>query len=334
MLFPTICLALEHQLRDRVDALLANVSAFNRYVQEQWGFGQDGRIFAAAWLSLVDAEAAANEAEWLVDHGVRVVNLRAGPVYGRSPADPAFDSVWAQLEEAAVVVSFHGGDAGLQDIYTPQWGEQPGLGSFMWSPFQMAMAFVERAAADTLSALVLHNLFGRFPRIRVLSVENGAFWVPELLERMDRSTFIARGEGLGGPLNGKPSDIFQEHVYLTPYERDDIPGLVRAVGADRQLFGSDWPHPTGLANPADFADRIDGLTASEMDLPDGWLRPPTAQSGRQLSILNRDGAKRSGSVDVGQTHLSLGLSRSLNFCTLPLVVMGNSPTKRMCLGIL
>jgi hypothetical protein len=38
---------------------------------------------------------------------------------------------------------------------------------------------------DTMSALVLHNLFGRHAGVRVLCIESGSNWVPYLLGRMD-----------------------------------------------------------------------------------------------------------------------------------------------------
>ena len=35
------------------------------------------------------------------------------------------------------------------------------------------------------------------------------------------------------------------------------------IGADRVIFGSDWPHPEGLADPADFVDDLAGLAADQ-----------------------------------------------------------------------
>lgn len=35
--------------------------------------------------------------------------------------------------------------------------------------------------------------------------------------------------------------------------------LVDILGADRVMFGSDYPHPEGLAEPADFVKELEGL---------------------------------------------------------------------------
>ncbi|MDZ7791677.1 MAG: amidohydrolase family protein [Xanthomonadales bacterium] len=108
--------------------------------------------------------------------------------------------------------------------------------------------------------MILHNLFGRFPRLRVMSLENGSLWVPYLLAAMDKMKGMGRNSPwLGGRVDGKPSDIFREHVWVFPFHEEDIDPLVELIGADRVLFGSDYPHPEGLADPADFLDVVSGL---------------------------------------------------------------------------
>ena len=106
---------------------------------------------------------------------------------------------------------------------------------------------------DTLAALVLHNLFGRFPSLQAMSVENGSAWVPYLLRVMDKAEKTgAYGEWRGGRIQERPSEIFRRHVLIAPFENDDIRGLVDLLGAERVLLGSDYPHPEGLAEPRSF----------------------------------------------------------------------------------
>ena len=40
---------------------------------------------------------------------------------------------------------------------------------------------------------------------------------------------------------------------MSPFPEEDIAGLVELIGADRVLFGSDWPHPEGTPQPIDYA---------------------------------------------------------------------------------
>jgi len=56
-----------------------------------------------------------------------------------------------------------------------------------------------------------------------------------------------------------PVESLRDHVWVMPFYEDDLVELVDTIGADRVIFGSDWPHPEGLADPADFVDDLAGL---------------------------------------------------------------------------
>ena len=106
---------------------------------------------------------------------------------------------------------------------------------------------------DTLAALVLHNVFGRFPSLQAMSIENGSAWVSYLLRVMDKAEKSGGyGDWIGGRISDRPSAIFRRHVSVAPYDDEDIRGLVDLLGADRVLLGSDYPHPEGFADPRRF----------------------------------------------------------------------------------
>ena len=211
-------------------------------------------------LSLRDVDAAVVELERVLAEGARVVGLRPGPAYGRSPADPHFDAFWARVNEAGVLVAFHIGESGYNEMMAPFWGEDPNPSSHHQSAFQWTNCYGDRPIMDTCSALVLHNLFGRFPNVRCLSVENGSLWVAYLLKVMNKMNGMGRnGPWLGGRLTERPSDVFKRHVYVSPYHEEDIVALTEVLGTDRVVFGSDYPHPEGLAEPADFAAALTPL---------------------------------------------------------------------------
>jgi predicted TIM-barrel fold metal-dependent hydrolase len=132
------------------------------------------------------------------------------------------------------------------------------------SMLQHAIAGVDRAASDTIAALVLHNLFGRHPTLAVATVELGASWVPALVEHLDKA-FRSAGHRstLGGPLTDHPVALLRRHVHVCPFPEDDVAGLAELLGPERVLFGSDWPHPEGLAEPLAFAELLGGLGPAE-----------------------------------------------------------------------
>jgi len=254
-------------MKDDPDQLYANLHAFNEWLDEDWGFAWRGRIYATPLLSLRDRERALAELDWALAKGARVVALRPGPAFGRSPADPYFDPFWARVNEAGTCVAFHIAESGYNEMMSVQFGEQPNPSSHKQSAFQWSCFYGDRPIMDTLAALVFGNLFGRFPNVRIASVENGSLFVPYLMAVMDKMGGMGRnGPWPGGRIQEKPSAILRRHLFVSPYHEEDVPALARTIGASQVLFGSDFPHPEGLAEPADFAEAIAELSPADQRL--------------------------------------------------------------------
>jgi predicted TIM-barrel fold metal-dependent hydrolase len=235
---------------------LTLLHAFNEYLFEDWGFNHQDRIYGAPMLVLDDVDKAVREATWLVERGVRVLLIPAQPAAGRSPADPSFDPVWAILNEANVVVSFHIGESEGTHGLLRAWNEKVTPVRHAASAWFWMNAYGEAPLVHTLSSLIYYNLFARFPNLKVLSVENGAEWVPHFLKKLDKSRGMAmNGEWPCGSLTERPSEIFRRHVGVVPYPEDDIAEIVAAVGPDTLCLGTDFPHPEGVARAHDFVDR-------------------------------------------------------------------------------
>src|SRR5947209_19991226 len=55
----------------QADMLFANLHSFNLYMDEQWGFAYQDRIFAPATLSLKDLDLALKELDFVLERGAR-----------------------------------------------------------------------------------------------------------------------------------------------------------------------------------------------------------------------------------------------------------------------
>ena len=257
ILLPTLGVVVEHGLRHDVELTYASLRAFNRWIEDDWGYAYRERIFAPPLMSLLDIDACVEELERVLAAGARLVHLRPGPADGRSPAHPDYDPFWARLNEAGVPVVFHISESGYNELFSVAWGEEPNPSVREQSAFQWAFMHGDRPIMETLGALIYHNLFTRFPRLKVLSIENGSGWVQYLLTNLDKKKGMARyGPWLAGRPKGRPSDIFRRHCCVSPYPEDDVPGLIDFLGEDNVLFGSDYPHPEGIREPLDFTDLI------------------------------------------------------------------------------
>ncbi|MEZ5168585.1 MAG: amidohydrolase family protein [Acidimicrobiales bacterium] len=266
VLFPTVAVCVEHFMKDRPDRTYANIASFNRWLEEDWGFGTDGRIFGVPLLSLLDVDAAVAELESVLDRGARFVHLRPGPQGGRNPADPAFDPFWARVDEAGVTVAFHISESGFNELYSTAWGEEANPSSHRQSAFQWTSFYGDLPIMQTIAGLTFMNFFGRFPNIRIMSVENGSLWVPYLLAAMDKMKGMGRnGPWPGGYVRGRPSEIVREKVFVSPYHEEDVVALCAVLGTGQVLFGSDYPHPEGLAEPLSFRESLHGLSTGDQD---------------------------------------------------------------------
>ena len=259
LMFPNVAIVVEYLMKTS-EQLYANFHAFNRWVEDDWGFDYEGRIFAPALLSLRDLDMAVAELEYVRDRGAKLIGLRAGPAYGRNPADPYFDPFWERVNEAGITVAYHLAESGYPEMVSRYWGENPDPANFDMTAWQWAHAYCDRPIMETLSAIIYANFFQRFPNIRIMSVENGCEWVPYLLKRMDKMRGMGRtGPWICGQLKERPSNIFKRHVRVTPFAEDDICKVVSEVGHECIVLGSDWPHPEGLGVPMEFAELVNNL---------------------------------------------------------------------------
>jgi predicted TIM-barrel fold metal-dependent hydrolase len=49
---------------------------------------------------------------------------------------------------------------------------------------------------------------------------------------------------------------------VSPFPEDDPVPLIESIGVERVVFGSDYPHPEGLAEPGDYRKRLAALDAA------------------------------------------------------------------------
>jgi predicted TIM-barrel fold metal-dependent hydrolase len=216
-------------------------------------------------ITLPIVDEAIRELEWVVSRGARIVLIRPAPVPGldgtRSFALPEFDPFWQKVAEADIAVGMHASDDGMTR-YMNLWS---GGGKGEYLPFTSASAFDEtfrhqhRGIMDAMMSAVCHGLLSRFPTLRLLPVENGSVWVGPLLDLLaftyDRNPHLFQED---------PVAVFKRNIWVHPFHEDDPMDIIRLIGADRVLFGSDYPHPEGLAEPTAYVERLRGLPEADI----------------------------------------------------------------------
>jgi predicted TIM-barrel fold metal-dependent hydrolase len=265
VMWPTLASLLEERLRDDPPATHAVIHSLNQWMHEHWTFNFEGRIFPTPVVTLPIVSKAIAELEWLLERGAKIILIRPAPVPGfmgpRSMALPEFDPFWERVIEADVLVGMHASDNG----YTRYTNEWDGVREGEMTPFRDGSAFSaivggqHRGIFDTVASLIGHGLCTRFPKLKIAPVENGSAWVRPLLEHMTDA--YERHPHL---FDEDPVTVFNRNIYVHPFHEENPVGLVKLLGADRVLFGSDFPHPEGLADPLAFVDELKGLPDNDI----------------------------------------------------------------------
>jgi predicted TIM-barrel fold metal-dependent hydrolase len=259
-LFPTLGVLYEDRMKGDIEAVCTTFGAFNRWLDEDWGMAYRNRIFAAPYISLADVEWACAELEWALERDARTVVMRPAAVWTadgpKSPADPAFDPFWARADEAGVCVVAHVSNSGYATNGYPRSSFLDTIGGGT-RPTVVSLN-PERAIYDFLLTLAYDKLFERFPNLRVASVENGSEFLADLFRKLDQSK-----NRLPGYYDEDPAELFRKHVWINPFWEDDLAEVVGHMGADRVIFGSDWPHMEGLEHPRDILADLVGFSAED-----------------------------------------------------------------------
>ena len=122
-----------------------------------------------------------------------------------------------------------------------------------------------------MTALTCHGALSRNPDLRILCIENGAEWIPYLFNNLAH-TYAKMPQ----MFDEDPVAAFKRCVYVSPFWEDDFAQVIDWIGEDHVVFGSDWPHPEGLADPLTLTDHIS-------DLPTEYIRK--IMGGNMIELL-------------------------------------------------
>jgi predicted TIM-barrel fold metal-dependent hydrolase len=256
LLFPTLASLVEERLRDDPELIHVVVHALNEWLYETWQFNYEDRIFTTPVITLPIVEKAIEELDWVVERGARAILIRPAPVPGyrgsRSFGLPEFDPFWERVVHHDVLVAMHASDSGYER-YTNDWmGSSSEMLPFQPQAFRMLHAW--RPVEDAVSAMICHGALSRFPTLKFAVVENGSSWVEPLLKSL-----ADVWKKMPHDFAEHPVEVFKRQVHVSPFWEEDLGALAELIGEERVLFGSDYPHPEGLADPVSYVQELAGV---------------------------------------------------------------------------
>jgi aminocarboxymuconate-semialdehyde decarboxylase len=207
------------------------------------------RLVGLAMLPMQAPDLALKELERAAKlPGMRGLYL-ATHVNGTNLDDKRFWDVYAKAEELGWTIFLHPIDTIGADRTSRYY-----LKNLLGNPYDTGVA---------AASLVFGGVMDAFPRLEVnLPHAGGTF--PWLIGRMDHGTRV-RPELKH--MKKPPSEYLRRFTYDTIGHNDEInSNLIRMVGADRVVLGTDYCFDMGLVDPLADLARLDTLTPAERDL--------------------------------------------------------------------
>jgi predicted TIM-barrel fold metal-dependent hydrolase len=204
---------------------VALVRAYNDWLSEYVAYAPE-RFGGLALLPNRGAATAVEEFERVWGRpGIRGVMIGCYPNGTLEPAAED-DAVWARLAEAGVPVSIHVSLS--QAMPAAHRVPLPGYGRFFDAP-------------NRIVQIIFAGVFDRFPSLAVVVAEVDCGWVPYFKEQIDNN-YRRLAPVSDFHIAALPSEYVERHLHFT-YLTDNF-GIDHrhAVGVDRILWSSDYPH--------------------------------------------------------------------------------------------
>lgn len=274
IIYTTVGLLWEAELQD-AELSQAYCRAYNRWVTE-WCSGGEGRLYAAAHLSLTDPAGAATEIARAVGEGA-VGGFVAPFTHDAKPlGHPDHDVLFAACQDLDVPLAIH-------PTFEPQWTKGQRMGT--WENVKqlklLPMVMASDGVRQQFTTLFDYGVFDKFPKLKIVVLESGAGWIGYWLDRLDavfKHTPLAKRV----PLENPPSWYFENRCWIScdPDERT-VPHLAERFGADRFMWASDFPH---VDHTPGYVEDLEELAGQ---FPDTTRRAFLGDNARQLFKLNR-----------------------------------------------
>lgn len=180
--------------------------------------------------------------------GMRALYL-ATNVTGKNLDEKAFLTIFAKCEELGWPLFLHPNDPVGADRMRSYY-----LRNLLGNPYDTGIA---------AASLVFGGVMDKFPKLEVVLPHSGGTF-PALIGRLDHGTEV-RPE-LKHMKQPASAYLRRFHYDTIAHQPALIMNLVRQVGADRMVLGSDYPFDMGYEKPVDFVERLSDLTGADREL--------------------------------------------------------------------
>ncbi len=198
------------------------------------------RLVGVSVIPMHDIDWAVAELKRTLDRGLAGTMINCQAPEGCPPyRDQVYDKFWAAAEEAGMPITLHILTGRVVDaLFLARIGQTPEETSA--NPGLWIDLFIE---VQTVLAndFIYGGILDRFPKLKVLCSEFEVSWIPGFMSRLDQIEDVAPRLNLP-KLKMKAKDYMLTRVYHGFIDDTAADVAIRHVGADRVLWGSDFPH--------------------------------------------------------------------------------------------
>jgi len=218
------------------------------------------RLVGLALISIEDPAEAVREIERAAKLGHKGIMIALSPPPDRPYSLRLYDPIWAAAQEMGLPVVLHAitgaGESRLSIAY--------------WDPAMTLFGvLLHHEAERTLAHMIGSGVLERFPRLKLVSAENGIDWFPPFLARMDRAaragTRSLQVETWPTKLSLKPSEYFRRQVFVGFIDEPEAVPMRNEIGVENLMWASDYPHfaSTWPRSQEFVAKATDGVSAAD-----------------------------------------------------------------------
>jgi len=192
------------------------------------------RLFGMGIISMYRIENAITEVHRCKAAGMRGVMIWQVPPEELSFATDHYDRFWSTVQDLEMPVSLH--------ILTGMpYG--PGVIGTAGRDAARALSYAVNMkllyVTNTLSQIIASGVLERFPRLKIVIVENEVSWLPFVISQWDK--YCSRGR-YDTQMTMLPSEYFRRQVYATFFNDPTARSLFPDWGADNCMWSNDFPH--------------------------------------------------------------------------------------------
>ena len=237
VIFPTLGVGGMWQVENS-ELLSAICRAYNDWIAE---FCQPypERLAGACMINLDDIQVGVDELHRSKKLGLRAAVISVHPAHERPYHNAEYDPFWAAAQDLDMPLCLHSGSnrTGRDGVPTDHYDQTD-----PHEPLDIVYTNGDHWIRRSLTSIILSGVLERFPRLKVLSVENQAGWAAHWLYRLDmrhkhRLSTWGRFDG-----DMKPSDYFHRNCGVTFQDDWTASSMRSIIGVENLLWGSDYPH--------------------------------------------------------------------------------------------